>query len=90
MLQKDPEVRRRFKETLRREEEGWNLPEEEKKDGDVGGLEGLVGGGAPPKVEGDVSLPPVQPAAKKSHGRGFLSRRKKHVDEDMEMRAVSS
>ena len=85
VLQKDPVIRKRFEETLRREEEGYNLPEEEKMDEKEAGVDGLLAGA---KAAAEVQLQPLQPS-EKPRGRGLLMRKKKSVDEEMEMKTVS-
>lgn len=76
VLQKDPAIRKRFEEMLKREEEAWNIPEEEKEQ-DVS-IEDILGAKA--KEEVDIQLQQVE-ASKKPRGRGLLARRKKSVDE---------
>lgn len=61
---------------LKREEEAWNIPEEEKEQ-DVS-IEDILGAKA--KEEVDIQLQQVE-ASKKPRGRGLLARRKKSVDE---------
>lgn len=80
VLQKDPAIRKRFEDTLKREEEGWNMPEEEKEQ-DIG-VEDIL---APKtKEEVDVQLQAVQ-ASKKPRGRALFTRRRRSVDESSAM-----